>query len=146
MTGLVSKTHQMAYISENVKDVVLSHEAMESLRLDMSRLDDRKKASVNLVSSSVHHPYYSKSSSPVVTEAPGVGGSSLRSSRQFESTPVSERHRSVGPVRSRGSVHSTRAVSAPPACSPEFREYGSDTVQGGQLTLDLVAAHNRFKT
>ena len=89
------------------------------------------------------HPYYSKSLSPVVTEAPGVGGSSLRSSRQFESTPASERHRSVEPVRSRASVHSTQRVnSAPPAGSPEFREYGSDSVQGGQLTLDLVAAHN----
>ena len=38
--------------------------------MDMSRLDDRNKASVNLVSGSVQHPYYSKSLSPVVTEAP----------------------------------------------------------------------------
>ena len=52
---------------------------------------------VNLVSSSVRHPYYSKSSSPVVTEPRGVGGSSLRSNRQFESTPASERRRSVVP-------------------------------------------------
>ena len=47
------------------------------------------------------------------------------------------------PMHSRASVHSTQRVnSAPLAGSPEFREYGSDTVQGGQLTLDLVAAHN----
>ena len=100
----------------------------------MANLDDRRKASVHLVSNS---------SSPVVKEeAPGVSGSSLHISRRFESTPADERHRSKEPERSRGSVHSTRGVSAPPAGSPEFREYGSDTVQGGQLTLDLVAAHN----
>ena len=46
-------------------------------------------------------------------------------------------------MRSRASVHSTQRVnSAPPAGGPEFREYASDTVQGGQLTLDLIAAHN----
>ena len=72
----------MAYISSNVEDVVLNPEAMESLKM-VANLDDRKKAAVNLVSSSVRHPYYSKSLSPVVTEAPGVGGSSLRSTRQF---------------------------------------------------------------
>ena len=59
MTGLVTKTHQMVYISSNVEDVVLSREAMESLKL-VANLNDRKKASVNLVSSSVKHPYYSK--------------------------------------------------------------------------------------
>ena len=31
-TGLVTKTHQQAYISVNVEDIVLSREAMESLR------------------------------------------------------------------------------------------------------------------
>ena len=65
-------------------------------------------------------------------------GSSLHISRRFESTPADERHRSKEPVRSRGSVHSTQGVSAPPAGSPEFREYGSDTVQGGHRAgLDL---------
>ena len=132
MTGLVSKTYQQAYISANVADIVLSREAMESLKF-VSNLDDRKKASVNLVSSTVMHPYYSKSLSPVVTEAPGVSGSSLCSSRQFESTPVSERRRSVEPMRSRASVHSTQRVdsapSAPPAGGPEFREYTSDTAR-----------------
>ena len=49
----------------------------------------------------------------------------------------------MGPMRSRASVHSTQRVnSAPPAGSPEFSEYGDETVQGGQLTLDLIAAHN----
>ena len=32
VTGLVTKTHQMAYISSSVEDVVLSCEAMESLK------------------------------------------------------------------------------------------------------------------
>ena len=91
------------------------------------------------------HPYYSKSSSPVVTEVPGVSGSSLLSSRQqFESMSARVRHRSVGPVRGSASVHSThKVISDPPAGAPEFREYSeSDSVQGGQLTLDLVAVHN----
>ena len=82
MTGLVSKTHQQAYISVNVAYIVLSREAMESLRF-VSNLDDRKKASVNLVSSTVMHPYYSKSSSPLASPVAGLvaNGSSLRSSR-----------------------------------------------------------------
>ena len=46
VTGLVKKTHQMAFISSNVEDVVLSHEAMESLKM-VANLDDRKKALVN---------------------------------------------------------------------------------------------------
>ena len=33
VTGLVTKTHQMAYISSNVEDMVLSREAMESLKM-----------------------------------------------------------------------------------------------------------------
>ena len=94
VTGLTKKTHQMAYISPHAEDIVLSREAMESLKL-VANLDDRRKASVNLVSNSLIHPYYSKSSSPVVTEeAPGVSGSSLHVSRWFESTPADEKHRS----------------------------------------------------
>ena len=120
MTGVVTKKHQMGFISSNVGHLVLNSEAMESLKL-VANLDNRKKASVNLVSSSVRHPYYSKILSPLVTEAPGVGGSSLRSSRQFESTLVSERRRSVEPMRSRASVHSTQRVnSAPPSGRTEF--------------------------
>ena len=42
VTGLVRKTHQMAYISSNVEDVVLSREAKESLKL-VANLDDRKQ-------------------------------------------------------------------------------------------------------
>ena len=112
---------------------------MESLKL-VANLDDRGKASVNLVSNS---------SSPVVKEEdPRVSGSSLHISRRFESTPAVERHRSAGPVRrtgratpaSGGSVHSTQGASSP----PEYREFTSegDSVPGGQLTLDLIAAHN----
>ena len=50
------------------------------------------------------------------------------------------------PERSRKSVQSTQredsTPSAPLTGGPEFKEYTSDTVQGGQLTLDLIAAHN----
>ena len=53
----------MTYVSSVVEDVVLSREAMETLKI-VENLDDRKKAVVNLVSSVVT-PYYSKSSSPV---------------------------------------------------------------------------------
>ena len=114
-TGLVSKTHQQAYISVNVADIVLSREAMESLKF-VSDLDDRKKASVNLVSSTVMHPYYSKSSSPVARPlaGPGASGLSLRSSRiessraELESTSARETHRSVCPVCGRASVHITQ--------------------------------------
>ena len=104
----------------------ISREAMESLRF-VSDLDDRKKASVRLVSSTVMHPYYSNSSSPIQSSpmvgkssSPGAclvesptSGSSLRSSRiesswaELESTSVREWHPSVGPVRGRASVHST---------------------------------------
>ena len=55
---------------------MLGREAIESLKI-VAILDDSKKAAVNLVSSSVRHPYYSKSLSPVVTEPPG--------GRRFES-------------------------------------------------------------
>ena len=52
----------------------------------------------------------------------------------------------MGPVRGSASVHSTqKVISDPPAGGPvsEFTEYSeSDSVQGGQLTRDLVAAHN----
>ena len=112
---------------------------MESLKL-VANLDDRGKASVNLVSNSLN---------PVVKEeVPRVSGSSLHVSRRFKSTPADERHRSVEPVRRRGRVtpasggsaggHSTQGASSP----PEYREYKGDSVPGGQLTLDLIAAHN----
>ena len=68
VTGLIRKTHKMAYISPHAEDEdedVLSREAMESLKL-VANLDDRRKASVHLVRNSL---------SPVVKEeAPGVGG------------------------------------------------------------------------
>ena len=46
VTGLVTKAHQMAYISSSVEDVVLGREAMESLKM-VRNLDERKKAVVN---------------------------------------------------------------------------------------------------
>ena len=65
--GLLTKTHQQAYISVDVEDIVLSREAMESLRF-VSDLNDRKKATVSLVSSTVSQPFYSKSLSPVAVQ------------------------------------------------------------------------------
>jgi hypothetical protein len=50
-TGLFTKTHQQAYISANIEDVVLFREAMESLKM-VSDLDDKKKPTIRLVSSS----------------------------------------------------------------------------------------------
>ena len=50
--------------------------------------------------------------------------------------PVRRRGRAT--PASGGSVHSTQGASSP----PKFREYEGDLVPGGQLTLDLVAAHN----
>ena len=73
---------------------------------------------------------------------------------QFESTTARERHRSRGPQR--GKVQSTptltSAVQSTPtlasedpagAESAEFVEYNEEcTVQGGQVTLDILASHN----
>ena len=79
VSGLIRRTHQMAYVSAQAEDVVLSREAMESLKL-VANLDDRMKASVNLVSNS---------SSPEMNEEDlGASGSSLHESRRFESTPA----------------------------------------------------------
>ena len=88
------------------------------------------------------------SSVPVVDEeAPGHSGSGFHISCQFESTPAVERHRSAAPNGGSGR-------SAPPTGgkagggstqgtgSPEYKQYEGDTVPGGQLTLDLIAAHN----
>ena len=135
---LIRKTPQMAYVSPQSEDLVLSREAMESLKL-VTNLDNRGEASVNLVSNS---------SSPVVKEeAPTVSGSGLHVSQRFDSTPSVERHRSVGPNGRSGratpsSGSSAGGNSTQGASSPEFREYEGDSVPGGQLTLDLIAAHN----
>ena len=77
-TGVVTKSHQQAYILVNVEDIVISRESMESLRF-VSDLDDRKKASVRLVSSTVLHPYYSKSLSPVASPMVGKSWSPVAS-------------------------------------------------------------------
>ena len=171
-TGVVTKTHQQAYISEKVDDLVISREAMESMRF-VSDLDDRKPASVRLLNSTVVNPYYSARASPVRSELGkssavrselgksaaartelGSGNeSSPRESRfesslaELESTAARTRHRSRGPVR--GKVHCTQEAAAEvPAGAagaepPEFREYDEgDRVQGGQVTLDILAMHN----
>ena len=63
-TGIVTRTHQQAYISDKVEDLVISREAMESLSF-VSDLDDRKRASVRVVSSTVMNPYSSINTSPI---------------------------------------------------------------------------------
>jgi hypothetical protein len=40
VSGVVTRNHQQAYVSEKVEDLVISREAMESLRF-VSDLDDR---------------------------------------------------------------------------------------------------------
>ena len=101
-----------------------------------------------------------------------VAGASLRASQiefsraELESTYVRERHRSLCPTRGRAGVHSTH-VKVLPGLEPssageaqvkalpglelssageaksEYIEYNdSDRVQGGQVTLDLLAIHN----
>ena len=77
-TGIVTKTHQQAYISDKV-------EAMESLRF-VSDLNNRKRASVRLVSSTMMHPYYSASSSPL--QSSPVGGKSLSPGASLVDSPV----------------------------------------------------------
>jgi hypothetical protein len=85
-TGIVNKTHQQAYISDKVEDIVISREAMETLRF-VSDLDDRKRASVRVVSSTVMHPYYSASTSPI--QSSPVGGKSLSPGAGREEDPAS---------------------------------------------------------
>ena len=106
-TGLFQKTYQQAYISADIDDVVLSREAMESLKI-ISDIDDRKRANVNLISNNLKQPFYSNSVSPVASQilgkssspggpvasqvmgkssSPGgvpVAGASLRSSRNVQ--------------------------------------------------------------
>lgn len=132
---------------------------MESLRFVLD-LDDRKLASVRVLSSTVMNPYYGANASPVQSN-PGGGsgsslsegkghGSSLRESRfessraEFESTTARERHRSRCPVR--GKVQCTQEVASELPAGGELAEFieytEGDRVQGGQVTLDIVATHN----
>ena len=52
------------------------------------------------------------------------------------------------PVRGKASVHSTQKVTSEPQAGgheSEFKQYSeSDAVQGGQVTLDLLAVHNVY--
>ena len=116
---VITRTHQQAYVSERVEDLVISREAMESLKL-VSDLDDRRpRASVRVLKSTVMNPYYGAPSSAVQSGSEGKRqDSSLqeRESRleysraQFESTTARERHRSQGPLR--GKVQSTPTLAS----------------------------------
>ena len=77
VSGVVTRTHQQAYVSEKVEDLVISREAMESLRF-VSDLDNRKRASVRVLNSTVLNPYYGATSSPVQS-SPGGGSGSIPS-------------------------------------------------------------------
>ena len=84
-TGIVTRTHQQAYISDKVEDLVISREAMESLRF-VSDLDDRKRALVRVVSSTVMNPRYSTNSSPI--QSSPVEGNSLNPGAGREEDPA----------------------------------------------------------
>ena len=70
---------------------------------------------------------------------------------QFESTSARERHRSRGPLRKPQStptltsaVQSTTTLPSEESAvgSAEYAEYDESTIQGGQVTLDILASHN----
>ena len=135
VSGLIRQTRQMAYLSPQTEDIVMSREAMETLRL-VANLDD--SASVRLVS---------KSLDPGQEEvAMDDRGSSPHVSRQFERPGQEssvERHRSAGPGRPEpggGSAAAARSTQSTQSTSfaPEYIE----EAPGGQLTLDLLAVHN----
>ena len=63
VSGVITRTHQQAYVSQRVEDLVLSRESMESLNM-VSDLDDRRpRASVRVIKSTVLNPYYGATSS-----------------------------------------------------------------------------------
>ena len=86
---------------------------------------------------------------------PGLMGSGIHISRQIKSTPTADKHRSAAPNGDSGRAAppnggtsgggSTQANGSEVLGSnPEYRQYGEDIgVPGGQLTLDLIAAHNQ---
>ena len=144
----------MAYISPQAEDVVLSREAMETLGL-VSNLDDRREASVRHLSTTPANGGGDGSTPVESGGSPGLMGSGFHVSRQIKSTPAADRHRSAAPNGGSGR-------SAPPnggnsgggstqasgsevlGSNQEYRQYGEDIgVPGGQLTLDLIAAHNQ---
>ena len=159
-SGVISRTFQQAYVSQKVDDVVLSRESMETLKM-VSDLDDRKpRASVRVIKSTVLNPYYAAPSSAVGQEAEEERhGSSFRervsrldyARAQYESTTARERHRSRGPLRklhstptlTKGVQSTTTSPSEESAAeSSEYMEYNESTIQGGQVTMDILAAHN----
>ena len=71
---------------------------------------------------------------------------SMTCSEQCQLSAV-ERHRSAAPdgISGRATLPaggSAGGGSTQGTGSPEYRQYEGDTVPGGQLTLDLIAAHN----
>jgi hypothetical protein len=150
VTGLKLKTHQMA----QAEDVVLSREAMEMFGL-ISNLDDRREASVRHLSTTPANGG-GDGSTPVESGGPpGFMGSCTHISCQIKATPTADRHRSAVPnggsgraappnggTSGDGSTHASGAGVL--SSSLEYRQYGEDLgVPGGQLTLDLIAAHNQ---
>ena len=101
---------------------------MESLGL-VSNLDDRKEASVRHFSTTPANSG-GASSIPVESgESPGHKGSGFHNSRQFESTPAAERHRSAAPNGGSGwsalpNGGKSGGGSLQGAGSPEYKQYG----------------------
>ena len=86
---------------------------------------------------------------------PGLMGSGTHISRQIKSTPTADRHRSAVPNGDSGRATPPNGGTSGGGSmqangsevlgsNPEYRQYGEDIgVPGGQLTLDLIAAHNQ---
>ena len=150
ITGLKRRTFQMAYVSPRAEDIVLSREAMETLGL-VSNLDDRREASVRHISTT---PADGGGTSLTPADGGGTsstpadgGGTGSHISRQIKSTPAADRHRSVAPNGGGGNSGggTTRdSSSGVPSSSQEYKQFGEYIgVPGGQLTMDLIAAHNQ---
>ena len=66
---------------------------------------------------------------------------------EIKSTPAADRHRSVAPNGGGGNSRGGTArdsSSGVLSSSQEYKQFGEDIgVPGGQLTMDLIAAHNQ---
>ena len=83
VTGLMTRSHQMAYVSQQAEDVVLSREIMETFGL-VKNFDDRKKASVCHLSTTAVNGGENSSVLVEEEEAPRQMGSGSHNSRKFE--------------------------------------------------------------
>ena len=83
VTGLMTRSHQMAYVSQQAEDVVLSREVMETFGL-VKKFDDRKKASVRHLSTTAVNGGEKSSVLVEEEEAPRQMGSGSHNSRKFE--------------------------------------------------------------